>query len=109
MYRNISTNQEKVMRRMYADCIHNLSLSENRNNQLNDIDIAYYKGIVITAISGIMGYLGCNWFTAMLVLNSLLPADHLSLNYILPEPWQDILDDYGRIIAAKCLEQERSV
>lgn len=98
----ISDNQNKTIRRMFADSVYNLALSENRNQGLDESSIAYYRGILVAVVSGIMGFTGRNWYDAMVILHTLLPLAHVSLNLVLPDTWRDVVDHYGKIDVAKC-------
>ena len=104
--RRITPRQEQNIRSMFSNVVHNLSYSENMNHEMDEQKAEYYKGICVTAIGGIQGYLNCNWLDSMRIFNSLLPLDHISLNLVLPESWRDVLDEYGRIELSKVTEQE---
>ena len=60
------------------DCLHNLSLRENKNASATDEQKAYYNGLIIGIISGLM-HAGYKYETAAKLVNDAMPFDKIEL------------------------------
>lgn len=103
MKKYLTNKQEEQVRKLFADVLYNLSLHENDNsNDLTEEKQAYYRGIIVTSVQIIMRQYNLGWYSTMLVLNYILPTDHVNLHGILPESWHDCLLTSGYINVEYC-------
>lgn len=65
-------------------CLHNLSLAENNNASVTDIQTAYYKGLIVGIVSALIDR-GFSFERALKVIEFNLPEKHLSLHDILSD------------------------
>lgn len=68
------------------DMLANLSLSQNPND-LTEETKAYYKGLIVGAVSTVMGLNNCLFQDAVEIVKSHFPNDCIDLYEILPEYW----------------------
>lgn len=66
-------------------CLHNLSLAENNNASVTDIQTAYYKGLIVGIVSALIDY-GLTFEQSIELVKVNLPGDSLPVNKIL-ESW----------------------
>lgn len=63
-------------------CLHNLSLAENNNASVTDVQTAYYKGLIVGIVSALIDR-GLTFDESIKIVKSSLPGDSLPVNKIM--------------------------
>lgn len=69
------------------DCLNNLSLSENENHNMTDLQREYYKGLLVGITSSLMELKNLPFDVALIECLNYLPNGHILLSQVLPKSW----------------------
>lgn len=72
--------------RYLHEVLHNLSLSENDNQNMTLEQARYYRGLIVGAVSALLGT-GKSWEQAMSLIKANLPDNPVDLEKITPNTW----------------------
>ena len=84
------TQKERRFQAGIINLLHNMSDSENNNENINDGQIMYYRGILIACITQIMNFFGKDFKFALSYVMEFAPLDSYKIIFVsLPENWRE--------------------
>jgi len=88
------TGKEKRFQSALINLLHNLSINENNNENLNESQIDYYRGILVSAIAMIQAFFNKDFYFSLQYVYEFSPLNSYEVIYkSLPESWK--LDWYN--------------
>lgn len=93
------TRKEKHFEGGIISLLYNMSDSENKNHDLSEDQILYYRGILVAVVQLVMRFFDKDFYFALKYVYEFSPNNSNEIIYkSLPESWRE---DYGKIIYNK--------
>jgi len=91
---NISKREQRFSTKIYS-LMYNMSESQNNNHSVNEGQLEYYRGIIVSVVTLIMAYFDKEFDFSLRYMARNCPMDSGRIIYMsLPESWRE---DWTRI------------